>query len=144
MGKSLKERQRIQIQIAKKDLNMDDDAYRTMLKAIAGVTSSTKLDLGGQGMVLQYLKKTYRWKPKAKRDQGKSTEWRKPRIAKITALWFILFEADVIQDKSLTAMEHWCSTLTRKNSLNWSTSADLNKCIEGLKSWCNRMDVKHD
>lgn len=131
-----------QIHIAKKALGMDDDTYRLMLENITGKTSCKGMNINERYKVLAHCRKIG-WKPKAKRGQGKSTDWRKPRIAKITALWITLFDADIVQDKSLTAMEHWCETLTGKSSLNWSTSADLNNCIEGLKSWCNRMGIKH-
>lgn len=40
------------IQIAKRQLNMDDDVYRGLLQEIGGVDSSTKLDAAGRGRLL--------------------------------------------------------------------------------------------
>jgi phage gp16-like protein len=37
---------------------LDDDAYRTMLQAVAGVTTSTQLDLAGANLVLNHINKS--------------------------------------------------------------------------------------
>lgn len=52
-GKNDKRQQEIRlIQIAKRQLNMDDDVYRGLLQEIGGVDSSTKLDAAGRGRLL--------------------------------------------------------------------------------------------
>lgn len=40
------------IQIAKRQLNMDEDVYRGLLQEIGGVDSSTKLDVAGRGRLM--------------------------------------------------------------------------------------------
>ena len=44
------------IHIAKKQLGMNDDCYREMLKQVAGVKSAKELDLSGFDKVLRHLK----------------------------------------------------------------------------------------
>jgi len=132
-----------QIHIAKKQLGLDEETYRLMLHNITGKNSTKEMTINERYKVLAHLHKVG-FKPKTKKSYSKITNWRKPRIAKIVALWCVLFDAKIVKDKSYAAMENWCSTLTGKDSLNWSTANDLNKCIEGLKSWCNREGIKHD
>jgi phage gp16-like protein len=50
------------IQIARRQLDMDDDAYRAMLGRVAGVTSSTKLSPRQVGLVLAELERLG-WQP---------------------------------------------------------------------------------
>ena len=52
-GKDDKKQKEIRlIQIAKRQLNMDDDVYRGLLQEIGGVDSSTKLDAAGRGRLM--------------------------------------------------------------------------------------------
>jgi len=44
------------IHIAKKQLGMDDDTYREMLRAVAGVSSAAELSASGRQDVLDHLK----------------------------------------------------------------------------------------
>lgn len=50
------------IHIAKKELAMDDDTYRSMLQAVAGVSSASALTPAGVNAVLAHLKRCG-WKP---------------------------------------------------------------------------------
>lgn len=55
------------IQIARKQLNLSDEEYRSILAGQGnGATSSRDLDHDGRQRVLAYIQKQYRWKPKAK------------------------------------------------------------------------------
>ncbi|WP_410499685.1 gp16 family protein [Chitinibacter sp. S2-10] len=58
------------IQIAKKELMMDDDAYRAMLKNIAGVTSSKDLSVKQAEAVLGHMQ-SCGFVPKASPKHGK-------------------------------------------------------------------------
>lgn len=48
----------VKIQIAKKQLGLDDETYRAMLKGVAGVSSSKDLDQAGLQKVLQHLRRS--------------------------------------------------------------------------------------
>lgn len=54
----------IKIHIAKKQLNLDDETYRTILASKGGATSSKDLDFAGRARVLAYFQ-TMGFKPKA-------------------------------------------------------------------------------
>lgn len=72
-GKIDKRKLEIQlIQIAKRQLNMDDDVYRGLLREIGGVKSSTDLDAAGRGRLLdRFARLGFVSKSRAKRaDKG--------------------------------------------------------------------------
>lgn len=54
----------VKIQIARKQLNLTDEDYRTILQRQGGVTSSKDLDHPGRQKVLSYFE-SLGWKPKA-------------------------------------------------------------------------------
>lgn len=75
------------IHIAKKQLGMDDDTYRAMLKEIGGHTSSAKLSSLGRAKVLEHLKKIG-FKPTAKKGKKRTTPAarKKAQISKVRAI----------------------------------------------------------
>jgi phage gp16-like protein len=128
------------IHLAAKALRMDDETYRGMLRQVAGVESAAALSPTGRGKVLAHLKRLG-WTPR-RRAVHNATDWRRPRIAKITAIWCALADAGVVRNRSEQAMVTWCANITRKPKLEWASSVDLNRCVEGLKSWARREAVK--
>ncbi|MDQ2822439.1 MAG: regulatory protein GemA [Pseudomonadota bacterium] len=77
------------IHIAKKELGMDDDTYREMLRTHGGVSSSKDLTLIGAAKVMAHLEKCG-FKPKAATAAGRSlpkvAPARQPLMGKIEAL----------------------------------------------------------
>jgi len=53
------------IHLAKKDLGLDDETYRAMLKNVADVTSASELTAYGLGQVIEHLR-AKGWEPKVK------------------------------------------------------------------------------
>ena len=86
------------IHIAKKQLDMADDAYRALLWTIGRVKSSAELDHAGRARLLDHLR-ACGWQPRApKQKKPGSWDWvnnaaedRKPMLRKIAV---ILKEAD--------------------------------------------------
>lgn len=79
------------IHIAKKDLGLDDDTYRSMLQAVAGVSSASALTPAGVNAVLAHLKRCG-WKPKTTRA-GKKPLVAVERTALIGKIEALLAEA---------------------------------------------------
>jgi phage gp16-like protein len=50
------ESRRLQVQVARRQLQMEDDVYRSILRSKGGVDSSTKLDLAGCARVLAHMR----------------------------------------------------------------------------------------
>ena len=80
------------IHIAKKDLAMDDDTYRAMLQAVAGVSSASALTPAGVNAVLAHLKRCG-WKPKPAAKAGKKPIVAAERTALIGKIEALLAEA---------------------------------------------------
>ena len=75
------------IQIARRELGLDDGAYRTLLWTVARVRSSKDLDQHGRRAVLDHLK-SRGWQPRGAARAGKrahNTD-REPMLTKIEAL----------------------------------------------------------
>ncbi|MEX2338248.1 MAG: regulatory protein GemA [Aquisalimonadaceae bacterium] len=66
MAKDARTRELAAIHAAKRDLLLDDDAYRAMLWSVARVRSAADLDAGGRRRVLDHLK-AVGWKRKPRR-----------------------------------------------------------------------------
>lgn len=135
------------LEVGKKALAMDEDAFRLMLvrhgaQEVDGVPSRRTMDLGQlHDVVVEMKRKGFRPTP---RGGQQAARWRKPRIQKITAIWCAMADAGVVRNRSEAAMVKWCATLTRKARLEWATSEDLNACVEALKDWARREGVQLD
>lgn len=71
------------IHIAKKDLGLDDETYRSLLWTAARVHSSKDLDHAGRAAVLDHFK-ARGWKPRSVKPNVSNIK--KPLVAKIAAL----------------------------------------------------------
>lgn len=134
------------LQVGKKQLCMDDDVYRDFLalhgaQVKNGRASASTMSLKQLFHALEAMKRAG-FTPRAKAITDPQSDWRRPRINKIIALWCTLADAGVVKDRSEKAMNAWCMSITKKARLEWAASADLNACIEGLKKWAWREKVK--
>ena len=127
----------------------DSAEYQGLLQrygaqVVDGRYSKSTLTIGGLMAVVDDMKR-HGFKPtKSKTSKASPSDWRAARIAKITALWCALVDAGVVRGRGESAMVKWCARLTHKARLEWASSADLNRCIEGLKDWAQREGVKLD
>jgi phage gp16-like protein len=78
------------IHVAKRDLRMEDDAYRDMLWTVARVRSAKDLDAGGRAKVLDHLKACgfapKRGKPHAGQPHNLKSQERGGQLGKIEAM----------------------------------------------------------
>lgn len=130
------------IHIAKKDLGLDDDTYRSMLWTCARVHSSKDLDYSGRIAVLQHLK-ARGWKQKAPaKAKQKSPLSGEPQHKMIRGLWLELHSKGVVIDPSEKAISRFIKNQTRIDRIEWLSSVQASKVIEQLKSWLARADKK--
>lgn len=132
------------IHIAKQQLGMDDDTYRAMLLSVAGVSSSTELDIRGRKQVLDHLK-TCGFKV---RSTGKATGASKakpsrplasdPESRKIRALWIMLHELGAVRNPAEEALASYVKRLTKVDALQWIDGHQSEVVIESLKKWAMR------
>ncbi|MBL4783008.1 MAG: regulatory protein GemA [Porticoccaceae bacterium] len=122
-----------------------DEDYRAILqqcgatekKGKISATTMTVPELEGALTRLKNLGFKVRRLPRVKAD------WRAPRIAKLNAMWFAMADAGVVHDRSQEAMQAFCCTKVRTLSkLQWATTQQLNQCVEMLKKYADRTNVK--
>jgi phage gp16-like protein len=126
-----------QIHIAKKQLGMDDDTYRAMLKDVAGVASAKDLTVPQSMKVLAHLArcgfKVKSTKAKSNRPLAQDAESKK-----IRALWLFLHELEVVKNPSEAALATYVKRITGVDALQWINSTQAEKLIESLKKWAMR------
>jgi phage gp16-like protein len=127
------------IHIAKKDLGLDDDTYRQMLRTVTGKDSAKALTLVECDKVLAHCKKLG-WTPKASTKPKIDTDWRAPRIKLIKDLWSQLGEAGALRNPSNEGLLNFCKPLMTVPKLEWATSQSLNHIVEALKAWLARVE----
>ncbi len=142
------------INIAKSQLKLDEDLYRSMLKAATKKDSLRAMSLGELEQALECFKQKG-FKPLAKKSAKKpasgkrmspSSDSAKPRnkeITKIRAIWITMSKQGIVRDGSETALDAYVRRMTGKNSkgvdsVAWLTPMQSYPVLESLKSWHRR------
>ena len=136
------------IHIAKKELGLNDEEYRDILRYRFGPKkdSAAKLTPGQAFSLLNHFK-TLGWKPKG---PGKLPGLQVPpdgQSKKIQALWITLAQAGVVRDGSDKALMAYCKRMTAtkgtpgKEHLRFCDAQDKWTIIEALKDWAAREGV---
>jgi hypothetical protein len=133
--------------VGKRELRMEEEDYRCLLERhgaglIGDKHSATTMTIDGLKAALDEMR-AKGFTPQGKTLAG-AADWRKPRIAKITALWCTLADAGVIKNRSEASMIKFCARLTHKPRLEWASANDLNACIQALRAWAKNTGVKLD
>ena len=123
-----------QIQIARKDLAIEEGAYREMLVRITNKRSLTELDLAGLERVVAELRRVG-WKPGGKRPIAKQAH-----VRKVYAIWGSMRE--LLEDPSIAALRAFVKRQTGMDQPEWLDGEQGNLVIEGLKAWRRRLAVK--
>lgn len=127
------------IHIAAKDLHLTEDAYRTLLESVAGVTSAADLDADGRREVLACLRRLG-WEPRGGPRRRAHAGPAGPQAAKIAALWGALHRAGKVRHGDASALRRFVLRMTGVEALEWLTARQANAVIEALKSWLARGD----
>ena len=125
------------IHIAKKDLKMDDDSYRAMLKNVTGQESSSKLDFHQRQKVLHKFK-TLGWNPRKKAGVKSN---RTPNLSsKIRALWIEMAQQEIIWDSSEYALQAYVKRMSngKYQVPQFCDKTTAIRIIESLKKWQKR------
>lgn len=136
------------VQIARKELGLDDDTYRAMLERITGRASSADCTDAQLGLVLDEMK-AKGWKPRVVQG-GRSGPRRKPGPAahpvarKARALWISLHQLGVVRDPSEAALEAFGRRQLGVERLRWAVPSEANGLIEALKAMADRAGWSQD
>ncbi len=116
----------------KKELNLDDDTYRTVLWTVARVESAKDLDSYGRGRVIAHLSSLRR--RNGSRNQGGVAEHKRKQVAKIRAV-LINAAGGARPDAYADAMAQRMFQVER---FTWCTPEQLHKLIGALMVDCKR------
>lgn len=141
------------IHIAKKQLNLDDDVYRSVLDHVTGQTSCYKMSDNQLTRVLDHFK-AKGFKPKstksARRMSPNSNEPVKtPLIRKIRAVWITMHLHGIVRDNSEAALDAYVKRMSAQQnngfgveSVAWLNGELAYKVLEALKAWHKREVLK--
>lgn len=140
------------VQIARKELRLDDPTYRALLERITGKTSSADCTVEQLGLVLDEFK-AKGWKPvlKAGSSPGQTgVSPKKPQPAdhpvakKARAMWISLWQLGVVRERSEQALEAFAARQLHVDRLQWADQAQGYKLVEALKAMAERAGWSQD
>ncbi len=118
------------INIAKKDLGMEDDDYRAFLKNVTGKDSLRAMSEGDRIKVVAGMKdKGFQAKPKGTFTPKSD----KPYVRLIHALWRSCAEKKVVKSGSKRALRAFVENMTEVSDPEFLTYGQASPVIEALK-----------
>lgn len=138
----------VKVQIARRDLGLDEDTYRAMLSRITGRSSASDCSDAQLGVVLDEMK-AKGWKPKVVHGgrttpRGRPGRADQPVAKKARAMWISLHQLGVVRDPSEAALEAFARRQLGVEKLRWAVAADANALIEALKQMADRAGWSQD
>jgi phage gp16-like protein len=137
------------IHVAKKELGFDDGDYRALLERVTGKVSTTAMNAGEMGRVLDELARLG-WAPMAGGKVQKRSGTRPaaeaayrggadhPAAKKARAMLISLGMLGVIRNPSEAALEAFARRQMGTTQLQWADQAQVYKLIEALKAIAQR------
>ncbi len=136
------------VQIARKELGLDDSTYRAMVARITGGKTSAKDCTDAElGLVIAEMR-AKGWTPRAAaRAAGKPRYARQadhPVAKKARAMWISLWQLGEVSDPSDSALEAFARRQLKVEQLQWADQGKGYKLIEALKAWAERAGWSQD
>lgn len=123
------------IQIAKRDLVMDDATYRVVLRAAGGADSTTAMRAPALRAVIEHLKKAG-FQVRSKKGDRRQDTSREAR--KVRALWLFLHALGVVKSPEETALAKYVKKIAHVDDLRFAHGDAMLRLIETLKKWAMR------
>lgn len=134
-----------QIHIAEKQLGMDRETYRAMLKTVTGKDSCAAMSLMELHKVIHHLRRVG-FKPK---PRGRVSPKAQGKIVDVMrAIWIQMHQVGMVRDGSETALAHWAKRASSQrnggigvDSLEWLEKDHrlASQVLEDLKQWRKRV-----
>ncbi|MEZ8148373.1 gp16 family protein [Enterovibrio norvegicus] len=133
------------IHVGKRELQLDDDTYRALLKRETGNDSCKEMKIEELDKVLSAMEhQGFKRKKSANPKQSKKrlspkTQGKPDVISKIRALWITMAKEGIIRDGSETALDAYVRRMTKRQNgkgidrTAWCNEAHAHKIIESLK-----------
>ena len=124
------------IQVARRDLGLDEPNYRGILFAQGGNDSLAAMSIDGMQKVLDYLKAQGFKVRKTKTDRKQATG---KDASKVRALWLFLHELGAVRDPSEAALTAYVKRMVKVDDVQWMRNGRrVETVIESLKKWAMR------
>lgn len=139
------------IHLAKNQLGLDDDTYRSIIKQACGKESSAKCTDKQLIKVVEALK-AKGWKDEKPREKDNKTRKvrkayekpNKPSVSKIYALWGVLQRSGKVKSQDKTALDAFVKKYTDVDHVKWLDELQAQKIIEMLKQWIQRVEKQKE
>lgn len=125
------------IHVGRRELGMDDDAYRAMLQSLEKVNSAADLTIPGMEKVLEHMKRCG-FKVRSKTPGRAKASDAQSRM--IRGLWLELAEKGIVRHADESALVAFVKRMTGTEALQWLKPQQASKVIEELKKWRNRTE----
>lgn len=140
------------IHIGKRDLKLDDDAYRALLEGVTGQRSCSDLDEVQLDAVVKRMRElgfVVKAAPKGKRSKKLSPQTRgkrpvdKTQIDLIRALWINCYQVGLVRNRYEAGLNGFVKKLTKIERVDWiRDAATATRVIETLKAMLKRKGVE--
>lgn len=128
------------IHVAKRELRLDEETYRTALRAAtAGKADSTgDMDVPALMKALEHMKRAgFKVRPKAQTAQSRPLTINRD-ASKVRALWLFLHHLGAVRDPSEAALATYVKRIAKVDDLRWARGDRTDLLIETLKKWAMR------
>lgn len=132
------------VHIAKKDLGLDDDAYRDLLERVTGKRSAGELGEAELDAVLRTCRDELGWTHRRRRQPrraGRRPVAPGPLQAKARALWLTLYHLGEVESPEEASLDRFVRRQTGLESLRFLPPEKAHAVIEALKAWGERAGV---
>jgi hypothetical protein len=126
------------VHVAKKQLAMEEDSYRALLRRVTGKDSSADLSLGQLESVIKEFERL--GFTGTARPAGKGGMPSDAQAKKIRALWLNLFHLGELENPSEEALIAYCRRMSGVQRIEWMHSEQFDNVIRGLRGWLQRVD----
>jgi phage gp16-like protein len=133
------------IHIAKKELRLDDDTYRDLVRRFTGGRADSAARMSAaerRSLLAQFGKLGFVNQAKPQRAWKPA---RKPQARLVWALWKELGDLGALDNPAREACRAFCAKtagIEAATDPDFLDAAQLNKVIEGLKAWLAREQAK--
>lgn len=129
------------IHIAKKELGICDEDYRSLIEAtVPGKDSAADLDDGQMQLLLDRLY-ALGWRPRLPRSRQRPLP---PTVWKARKLWLQLYDRGAVHSPQWTALARFTKRMTGVGDLRRLTGKQAAIVIEALKRWLERAEGESD
>lgn len=140
----------VKVQIARRDLGLAEDDYRSILERLTGKTSAAACSDTELGRVLDEFKakgwiaarRVEKAQPSDRAAKSKPADH--PAAKKARALWLSLWNLGEVRDPSEAALEGFARRQLKVDRLQWADQGQTYKLIEALKAMAERAGWSQD